>query len=173
MSRLRPKQNAQPRTGYATCADICEHLARDMKSLYLLAFLLTRSHTEAERCFLATVEDCVRPNCVFKGWERSWSKRCLISNAIRLVFSGAAESDGKADSWCGFEIESQSRSALNALTRLAPRLPRFVFVMSVLERYLDRDCALLLACPLGDVVEARIHALRQLSSFNSTFTKTA
>jgi len=138
-----------------------------MKPLYLLAFLLTGRHAVAERCFLATLDDCIRPNRVFKGWERSWSKRCLISNAIHLVFSGPAESGGKPDSWSGVDVESGECSGLNALTGLTPPLQRFVLVMSVLEKYSERECALLLRCALRDVAEARVHGLQQLSSFNS------
>jgi hypothetical protein len=40
---------------------------------------------------------------------------------------------------------------------------RFVFVMSVLERYSDRDCALLLNCSNVDVADARIRAFQQLA----------
>jgi hypothetical protein len=173
MSRFRPKRNTQPHAVYATCADICESFARDMTPLYLLAFVLTRNHAESERCFVTTMEGCVRLNCVFKGWERSWNRRCLIVNAIRRVFSGPTASDEKPDSWCEVDVESRGGAVVNALTTLAPPLQRFVFVMSVLERYSDRECALLLRCTLHDVAEARILALRQLSSFKPAFAKSA
>jgi len=173
MSRFRPIQNAQPDTEYATCADFCETLAKNLKPLYLLAFLLTGRHTQAEQCFLATLQDCVSVNCVFKGWERPWSKRCLIINAVRLVFCGPAESGGEPDPWCEVDIESRGCSAVNALTRLAPPLQRFVFVMSVLEGCSEHECALLLGRTPREVVEARTHALRQLSRLNLTFTEAA
>jgi hypothetical protein len=160
-------------TGYATCADVCENFANDVETLYLLAFLLTRNHAQAERCFVATVEDCARPNRVFKGWVRSWNKRCLIINAIRSVFSGPAESGEQPDFWCEVEVESRGAAVVNALTRLVPPLQRFVFVMSVLEMYSDHECTLLLRCTLRDVAEARILALKQLSGFKPTFAKSA
>ena len=40
---------------------------------------------------------------------------------------------------------------------------RFVFVMSVLEKYSDHDCSVLLGCSRQDVREARIRALQHLS----------
>jgi hypothetical protein len=42
---------------------------------------------------------------------------------------------------------------------LAP-LERFVFVMSVLERYSDRECSLLLYCMVKDVIDARSRSLQ-------------
>jgi DNA-directed RNA polymerase specialized sigma24 family protein len=141
--------------------------------LYLLAFLLTGGHADAEQCFVATVEDAVRENCVFKGWERVWIRRCLVINAIRLVFSEPAWSGAKPDCRGGFDAEPQGHSAVDAVAKLAPPLQRFVFVMSVLEKYSVRESALLLGCTSEDVVEARIRALMQLPGFNPTVTKTA
>jgi DNA-directed RNA polymerase specialized sigma24 family protein len=43
-----------------------------------------------------------------------------------------------------------------------PSLERFVFVMSVLERYCDQECSLLLGRTRGDVAAARTRALEQL-----------
>ena len=39
---------------------------------------------------------------------------------------------------------------------------RFVFVMSVLERYSDQDCSILLRCARRDIVKARIHSMQRL-----------
>jgi len=55
-------------------------------------------------------------------------------------------------------------------------LDRFVFVMSVLEGYADRECSALLGCTPAEVVEARIRALqairRSASSFREAGSKT-
>jgi hypothetical protein len=40
---------------------------------------------------------------------------------------------------------------------------RFVFVMSVLERYSDRECALLLECSNSNILAARVSAFQQMS----------
>jgi hypothetical protein len=44
-----------------------------------------------------------------------------------------------------------------------PDFDRFVFVMSVLERYSDRDCALLLGCSSADIADARIRVFQQMA----------
>jgi hypothetical protein len=41
---------------------------------------------------------------------------------------------------------------------------RFVYVMTVLERYSDQDCSLLLGCARRDVVAARTRAFEQTGS---------
>ena len=173
MYRFRPKQDPQPRSGYATCSDFCESFVHDSQPLYLLAFLLTGSHPEAEQCFIATVGDAVNANCIFKGWESSWSKRCLIINAIRRVFPGPTESDRKQDAQYEVEVESRARCTINAVAGLAPPIQRFAFVMSVLEKYSEHECALLLGSTPRDVVEARIQALWQLSGFTPAFAGSA
>jgi DNA-directed RNA polymerase specialized sigma24 family protein len=62
--------------------------------------------------------------------------------------------------------ETDRQDKLNAVTKLGP-LERFVFVMSVLERYSDRDCALLLGCNPNKVPQARKKALHRLADFAS------
>jgi len=47
------------------------------------------------------------------------------------------------------------------------QLERFVFVMSVLARYSDRECSILLNCTSQDVVDARLVALRAMGGFDA------
>lgn len=165
MYKLRVQQNAQFHGRYATCATFRQIFIDNLHSLYLLAFLLIGNHVESEKCFVASFEDAARASSVFEGWEHSWSKRCLIINAIHRVFHGTAGSPVGRDTWCGVDVESEVPSVVNAVSGLAP-LDRFVFVMSVLEKYSDCECSLLLGCALRDVVEARIQALWQISGFD-------
>jgi hypothetical protein len=58
-----------------------------------------------------------------------------------------------------------------ALLQLEP-FERFVYVMSVLERYSDLDCSVLLGCARRDVIAARMRALQPLE-MQSTFTLNA
>lgn len=173
MYPFRIKQNAQPNRGYATCADFGEALVKDLRSLHLLALLLTGNDSEAEKCVVATIDDCAEAKSVFKGWECSWGRRCLIINAIRSVFIPRAVGAGKPPVCCECEVESAVRPGIIGLIGIAQPLQRFVFAMSVLERYSLHECALLLGCALRDVIEARIEALRQLSGINLSLTKTA
>lgn len=58
---------------------------------------------------------------------------------------------------------TKNREALEAYP-----LNRFVFVMTVLERYTDQECPVLLGCTRRDVVSARTHALQQLAAEAAT-----
>ena len=53
-----------------------------------------------------------------------------------------------------------------AILQLAP-IERFVFVMSVLERYSDNDCSILLGCARREVAAVRTLAMQQLATFLS------
>jgi hypothetical protein len=173
MYRFRPKQDPPSQQRYATCADFCDSLIHDLRPLYLLAFLLTGSHSEAEQCLIASVGDAISADCVFKGREYSWSKRCLIIDAIRRVFPGPTETLQEAHDKCEVEAESAALCTINAVARLAPPIQRFAFVMSVLERYSEHECAVLLGCAPRDVREARVRALWQLSGSTPTFLRNA
>jgi hypothetical protein len=81
MFRMEKGEIANFRADYAKRADFCEVRERDMQHLYLLAFLLTANHKEAEQCFTSTVEEAFKERAVFKDWVRPWVKRCLMKNA--------------------------------------------------------------------------------------------
>jgi hypothetical protein len=71
------------RADYAKHADFCEIFEKDIKRLYLLAFLLTADHKQAEQCFASTVEEAFKKPTVFKEWARSWVNRTLIEKRLR------------------------------------------------------------------------------------------
>ena len=85
MFRPEGSKTANFRADYAKHADFCEVFQRDMKPLYLLAFLLTANHKQTERCFASTLEEGFKEQTVFKEWARSWVKRSLIENAIEIL----------------------------------------------------------------------------------------
>jgi hypothetical protein len=58
-----------------------------------------------------------------------------------------------------------------AVLRLEP-FECFVYVMSVLERYSDLDCSVILGCARSDVIAARIRGLQQIE-MQSTFALVA
>jgi hypothetical protein len=149
------------RTDYAKYVDFCRVFTTDTKGLYLLAFLLTANHAESERCFVATVEKAFNNQAVFKEWARSWVKRMLIENAIEIVSSGAVPNSHQRDFWSAEQHGPQRECEIDTVTELAV-FERFVFVMSVLERYSIWECALLLGCGMNQIAEARITALRRL-----------
>jgi hypothetical protein len=160
---LRPNQAriAHFRADYATHVDFCDVLRNETKHLYLLAFLLMANHQESEHCFESMVEEAFREETVFKEWVLSWIKRRLIENAIKMVSPASARSPQKRDLWGLGQCEPQRERTIDTVTKLAV-FERFVFVISILERYSDWDCALLLGCGTNRVAQARIEALRRL-----------
>ena len=156
------------RADYAHHADFCDVFGKDTKPLYLLAFLLTANHKESEQCFVSTVEDVFKEPAVFKEWARSWVKRKLIENAIGIVSPASARNGQKRDLWCAAKRETQGEWEIDTVTQLAA-FERFVFVMTILERYSNWDCALLLGCGMDKVVQARMTALRRLADLAALF----
>jgi len=168
MSWFRKERIADFRADYATRADFSEILAKDMERLYLLAFLLTTNHEAAEHCFVMTIDQSFTRKAVFRQWAPSWIKRTVMKNAIRSVFVESPGTNLRRDLWRVGTIEPSAEVVINAVTQLAA-LERFVFVMSILERYSNRDCSLLLSCPVERVIQMRTRALRRLPALDLLF----
>ena len=158
MITFRTYKERQAGNDYATPDQFCRIFEGEMRSFYLLAFLLTASHELAEQCFFAAMEDALKECRVFKGWARSWSRRLVIKNAIRLIPAPFGKS--QPGGWAEANDESVVLTMISAVTHLAS-FDRIVFVISVLERYSEWECALLLDCSTRDVQRARIRALQQ------------
>jgi hypothetical protein len=161
MFRSNKPKIANLRADYAKHADFCDLLKNDTKSLYLLAFLLTANHQESEQCFVWAVEESFKEQAVFKEGARSWLKRRLIKNAIEIVWRASDRNGQKRDLWGGGQREAQRECEIDIVTKLAA-FERFVFVISILERYSNWDCSLLLGCNMNKVTQARMRALRRL-----------
>jgi hypothetical protein len=151
---------------YASSDDFRRVFEEDMDSLYVLSFLLTADREKAEQCFVSGLEDAVDGNPVFKEWARSWARRAIILNAVRAInprpmqendrsSSGPVSGNGKTP-----PVEQVEIIAVLALEPFE----RFVYVMTVLERYSDLDCSLLLGCARRDVVAARTRAFEQIGN---------
>ncbi len=149
---------------YATRKDFERIFTQEMQGLHLLAFLLTADREKADQCFVAGLEESVRGNAVFKQWARSWSKRAIIKNAIKMISPRpgrrAHAGNAAAGAWSG----GLTRNILiAAITSLEP-FDRFVLVMTVLEGYSDQECAVLLGSSTRHVTAAKSRALEQLGS---------
>jgi len=162
------KQFLTERTSlYATDSDFCRIFRDDMSSLYMLSYVLTADHDLAEKCFVSGLDDCSTGNRVFKEWARSWARRVVIKDAIRMIAPGnaATEQVPATGTTNGDFLQQMTRNEmafeLNALIEL-PAFERFAFVMSFCEGYADRDCALLLGCTRDRLVTARTRALEQI-----------
>jgi hypothetical protein len=148
---------------YATSADFHQIFSDEMEGLYLLSLLLTADREKAEQCFVSGVEDSVNGNPVFKEWARSWARRVIIQNAIRVINPWRTERNAASISDNGGKKLAAEQAEIAAVLALEP-FERFVYVMSVLERYSDHDCSLLLGCMRRDVMAARIRVLQQVGS---------
>src|SRR5262249_47380397 len=145
---------------YASAKDFCSVFRQDTDVLYWLALVLTADAGRAEQCFVAGLEECMEGNAVFKEWARSWSRRVVIKNAIRLISPQPGKTNSPAEIRAPGQVGPQT-AALAVLANLQP-FERFVFVMSVLEGYADRDCATLLGCSVTEVAAARLRAFQQI-----------
>ena len=165
MAGTQTSSNARTIT-YTTGADFCRIFKEDMKNLYLRALLLTADPAKAEQCFVAGLDDCATGNQVFREWARSWARRAIIKNAVRLMapepvyangILNTAVSSGVTD-WAWPELQVE----IAAILDLRP-FERFAFVMSVFESYSDQDCALLLGCTRQTLIAARVRAVQEIA----------
>jgi len=149
---------------YASTADFERIFTEDMSGLYLLSLLLTGERDRAEECFVAGIGESTKGNRVFKEWARSWARRTIIQSAIRLIAprqrSGRTTRNPVSPRGLNY-VPLALEAEVCAILELAP-LERFVFVMSVLERYSEHDCSILLACSRRDVAAALARALQHL-----------
>jgi len=155
------------RGAYATVADFKRIFSEDVNSLYLLSLLLTGTPEKAEECFVEGIGESTKGNHVFKEWARSWARRTIIQSAIRLIapIDYSPTVSRSADVVLGMDkIPLVLHAEVRAILELVP-LERFVFVMSVLERYSDNDCSTLLGCARRDIAPLRTRALQQLGMF--------
>jgi DNA-directed RNA polymerase specialized sigma24 family protein len=153
-------------TRYATCQHFLKIFDEDMHGLYQLSFLLTGDSQKGEKCFIAGMEACGKENRVFKEWARTWAKRVIVQNAIRELQPQPSHSDSSVLAATAF---SQKKSPIghfdvDAVLGLDD-FERFVFVLCVLERYREHECALLLGCSASEVREARTQAIQGLAKF--------
>jgi DNA-directed RNA polymerase specialized sigma24 family protein len=117
-------------------------------------------------CFVAGMEDCARENRVFREWAHTWAKRVIAQNAIRELQPRPGHSHSFALVPTAFSRKNGSGKHfdVDAVLGLAD-FERFAFVLCVLERYREHECALLLGCSASEVREARTQAIEELAKF--------
>ncbi|HWC16712.1 MAG TPA: hypothetical protein VG498_06840, partial [Terriglobales bacterium] len=147
---------------YAAARDFCSIFHNQMASFYQLAFLLTADRDAAEHVFVAALEECLNGIAVFKERASSWSRRVIVTNAIRAA---APVSFQTSNAWAQ-ESSSDSEAILHfsekTITRLSP-FTRFVFVMTVLEKFSVTESAVLLRSSRKAVVNAQLRAISALA----------
>jgi hypothetical protein len=161
------QSNSRERTTtYASTADFCRIFKEDMASLYSLSLMLAADPKKAEHLFASGLDDCAASNPVFKEWARSWARRTIVKNAVRLIAPGAASANGVLN------IAVPNNATDRPLPELRPEIhavleldafERFAFILSVLEGYSDQDSALLLGCTRQSLIAARVRAEQQIA----------
>jgi hypothetical protein len=153
---------------YATRNDFCHIYVEEMNGLFLLSLLLTADPQKAEQCFLSGFEDSVRNNYVFKDRAHSWARRSIILQAIRLLCpqpGEETESNGARLSPLIGDVPAEVNAYPDFARIVALNsFERFVFVMSILEKYSAQECSLVLSCCRRDVINAQAAAVRHLAS---------
>ncbi len=166
--QARPQIFANGNNPYATREDFRKILDEDLNRLYQLSFFLTADSEKAERCFVASIEDCANENGVFREFARPWTKRVVVENAIRELKPRPSRSNNSSSPP---SLRKSRHFAADALLSLAD-FERFVFVLCVLERYRESDCALLLGCSASQVREAWIRAIGALATTDLVVSST-
>jgi hypothetical protein len=134
----------------------CSAFSRDMKSLYMLSLMLTADLDSAESCLMSSLDDCMTMKPFVSEWTNGWTRRVLVKNAVKLMRPTVG--DGQpVDSNVGL------KPALHALMRLE-KFERFVFVLSILEGYSDRECSVLLGPSARHIMGAKVRALGNLTA---------
>jgi DNA-directed RNA polymerase specialized sigma24 family protein len=150
-------------TSYASNGDFCRIFQEETDSLYQLSFLLTGDRDKAQQCFVSGLEDSLKGSRVFKEWARSWARRAVIQNAVRVINPRPmGENVPSSFNSTGRTLVAEP-AEIAAILDLAP-FERFVFVISVLEHYSEHECSVLLGCSRRDVIAARTRALQQIGS---------
>jgi DNA-directed RNA polymerase specialized sigma24 family protein len=146
---------------YASSGDFSRIFYAENDSLHRLSFLLTADREKAEECFVSGLEEAVNGSPVFQEWAHSWARRMIIQNAVRVIDPRPVEEHAPSSFASGGTRLAVEQVETAAVLQLEP-FERFVWVMSVLERYSDLDCSVLLGCARREVIAARIRALQQI-----------
>jgi DNA-directed RNA polymerase specialized sigma24 family protein len=149
---------------YATREDFRKILDEDLDRLYQLSFLLTGDRRNAENCFVAGIEACADQNRVFSEWVRAWTIRVVVENAIRELTPRPTRSNSSSQPSFRTRESTSPTGYFDADTLLGlADFDRFVFVLRVLERYPENECALLLGSSRSQVREGCTRAIKKLA----------
>lgn len=149
---------------HTLAGDFCRIFAEDMTSLYRLAYLLTGDAEKAESCFRLALNQCLHSVGVFQEWARPWARRAVVQAAIGMMKPARKHFEHTAQM---FSVTAGQASGSNQLLEEVVALPafeRFVYVMTVLERFSDQDCKLLLGSTRREILISRLDAMKRLAA---------
>src|SRR5260370_4317383 len=88
----------------------------------------------AQELFVGAIDKAFEERNVFRGWEESWSKRCLIQHAIGAIIFQSGRRETQRHVWLQDACEIRFPALLNGVTQLTPA-ERFVFLMTHFAGY--------------------------------------
>jgi hypothetical protein len=145
--------------------DDCQSLISHMEQYFLLGLLLTGSEDDAENCFILALDAWSKAtgNLVDRELAHISMKRALVDSAIQICNSAFSHvpRESEADIW-NERPEMAYPPWVAAILQLET-FDRFVFVLSVLESYSDKDCADLLHSQPEEIAERRARALHSVA----------
>jgi hypothetical protein len=151
----------------ATCEDFRKLFTEDIHGLHLLSFLLTADYEKAERCFVAGLDECVDGDSVFREWAHPWAQRMIVRNAVQMILPHPDAARSTPCTFCSAGKANLAEIALKdgpfARVFALDDFERFVYVLSVLERYSIQDCAALLGTSQQTIAETRVLALKHIA----------
>jgi hypothetical protein len=162
----QPHKNAESNE-YASRTDFCRIFVEHMDNLFLLSLLLSADPQKAEQCFLSGFEDSVSSNYVFRERAHLSARRSIILHAIRSLCP--RPNDGNEFNETSFlPLNGKVPAEVQAYPNFARivglnSFERFIFIISILEKYSVHECSLLLGCLRRDVISARTAAIRNLA----------
>ncbi|HTD23980.1 MAG TPA: hypothetical protein VK738_15085 [Terriglobales bacterium] len=154
----RTRQTAQ----YASHEHVKRAFTANLHGLCQLSFLLTGNDEKAEQCFVAGLEDSVTANNVFKEWVHFWARRAIVENAVRILQPHPEVVGSSIPATSKLPSIHDGHFALESVLALGD-FERFVFVLSVLEKYSEHECAVFLGCSPQEIRNAQSRALEQLA----------
>jgi hypothetical protein len=156
---------------YMTSKDVCELFTEEIHSLHLLSFLLTTDQAKAKECLIAVLGDGDQEIRDFLDWVSFSARSAILRHAIRMIQPNALGMAYQSSTTLNRPSPSDRNNPFAAIAYLGT-FERFVFVISVLERRPDDECATLLGCTRREVVIGRELAQRILETSGFEFGQT-
>jgi hypothetical protein len=158
MKKNPANDQTQRANEYARIEDFCAIFQHDMRSLYMLALMLTGNAADAEACFVSAFAACQTATRIFKPWAASWSRLSVVDRAMHANRPRIAH---KMELLAERDETHSLPAELAAVLRLDD-FRRFVYVLTVLEKYSIRDAAILLKHGVRDVALAQRQSIELL-----------
>jgi hypothetical protein len=157
-------------TTHVTDTDLWNILTDEMHSLYQLSFLLTADLDKARQCFFSGMGECEEQIGVSAAWAQARARRAIVKSAIWMIMPAPERADDFSFAVLKGSAAAGETNLFDAIVRLNA-FERFVYVMSVLEKYSDDDCSTLLRCSRRDVIITRAIALERLANTHTVYNQ--